>query len=93
MSGVSVCVPVAQRANLNSVDVNAVQASGAFTAQTTQVEPVPAPTYYPVYQPASFDIGQIMQLMMQMFQMVLMIVFLLLPIKMLPELLSSIKGT
>ena len=83
----SSCVGV----GLNSVTANAVQA-GTFPATTTQIEPVPAPTYV-YYTPTGFDVGSIMNLMMQMFQMVLMIVFLLLPIKMLPELLSSLKAT
>lgn len=90
MSGVSVVLPA--QVGLHSVGVNAVQA-GTFTAQPTQVEPVPAPSVTYIATPTGFDISSMMNLMMQMFQMVLMIVFLLLPIKMLPELLSSIKGT
>ena len=92
---VAVSVPVSGSGcvgvGLNSVTANAVQA-GTFPTTPTQVEPVPAPTYV-YYTTTGFDIGSIMNLMMQMFQMVLMIVFLLLPIKMLPELLSSLKGT
>jgi len=54
--------------------------------QTAQIRPYPVGFY-----PQAFDFSQMANLMMQMMQMVLMLVFIMLPIKMLPTLLESIK--
>ena len=64
------------------VDLNQIRA----TVEPAQLRPYPVGIY-----PAQFDFSQMMNLMMQMMQMVLMLVFVMLPIKMLPSLLESIK--
>jgi hypothetical protein len=56
--------------------------------QTAQIRPYPV-GFYPAQ---AFDWTQMMNLMMSMIQMVLMLVFVMLPIKMLPTLLESIKA-
>lgn len=69
------------------VEPNQIRAS-VGGVQTAQIRPYPV-GFYPAQQ--AFDFSQMANLMMQMMQMVLMLVFIMLPIKMLPTLLESIK--
>jgi len=61
---------------------------GTVSVQPQQIRPYPV-GFYPLQ--TGFDWNQMLQMMMTMMQMVLMIVFMMLPIKMLPTILESIK--